>query len=214
MEPQRFRDRRHAGEVLADALSHLLDRDDVIVLGLPRGGVPIAAEVANHLGAPLDVLVVRKLGVPGHEELAMGAVSGGGICVRNDDVVRGLDIADAVVERVIAAELVEVARRDRAYRAGRPPSDLASKVVVLVDDGLATGATMRAAVAAVRAVHPRSVVVAVPVGAAETCDALRALADEVVCPRQPEDLRAVGWWYDDFTQTSDAEVRELLTKFS
>jgi putative phosphoribosyl transferase len=213
VEPPRFRDRSHAGGVLAEALEHWADRTDVIVLGLPRGGVPVAAEVAHHLDAPLDVLVVRKLGVPGHEELAMGAVAGGGICVRNDDVMAGLRIDEDAVERAIHAEMVEVARRERAYRGFRPPPELNDRIVVLVDDGLATGATMRAAVAAVRSVHPRSVVVAVPVGAAETCDELRTLADEVICPHTPRDFIAVGRWYDDFVQTSDAEVQELLTKF-
>ena len=183
---------------------------EIVVLGLPRGGVPVAAEVASCLGATLDVLVVRKLGVPGHEELAMGAVAGGGVVVRNDDVLDGLHIDEAAVDRAIAEESREVRRREERYRHGRPPLDLLGKDVVLVDDGLATGATMRAAVLAVRALAPRSIVVAVPVGAEPTCAALREVADAVVCVHSPADFRAVGWWYDDFTQTSDEEVRAAL----
>jgi putative phosphoribosyl transferase len=205
-----YKDRRHAGEELAEALAHWSSVEDVLVLGLPRGGVPVAAEVADRLGAELDVLVVRKLGLPGHEELAMGAVAGGGLVVRNDDVIRASGVSEAMIEAVIRTETAEVARRDRAFRGDRRPPEVAGRVVVLVDDGLATGATMRAAVAAVRSVHPRSVVVAAPVGADETCEELGRLADVVVCPHRPGDFRAVGWWYEDFTQTSDREVEELL----
>jgi predicted phosphoribosyltransferase len=207
---QPYKDRRHAGEHLADALDAWAGRDDVVVLALPRGGVPVAAEVADRLGAPLDVLVVRKIGVPGHEELAMGAVADGGMVVRNEDVIRGAGIAPAAVEAAIHAETNEVRRRQQAYRGGRQPADLAGRVVVLVDDGLATGASMRVAVAAARYGHPRSIIVAVPVGAATTCDELATEADEVVCPLRPADFRAVGLWYEDFTQTTDDEVQNLL----
>lgn len=210
----RFRDRQHAGEVLAPAVADALGGAGVgaVVLGLPRGGVPVAAPVAAHLGASLDVLVVRKVGVPGHEELAMGAVAGGGIVVRNDDVVAGLGIDDVAIERLIAAEGEEVAQREARYRGGRPPlaGAVGGRVAVLVDDGLATGATMRAAVLATRAMAPLSIVVAVPVGADATCAALRATADDVVCVHAPPDLQAVGLWYDDFAQTTDDEVRSVL----
>jgi predicted phosphoribosyltransferase len=207
---QLYKDRRHAGERLADALEAWAGRDDVVVLALPRGGVPVAAEVADRLRAPLDVLVVRKIGVPGHEELAMGAVAGGGMVVRNEDVIRGAGIAAEAVEAAIHAATNEVRRREQAYRGGRRPADLAGRVVLLVDDGLATGASMRVAVAAARYAHPRSIVVAVPVGAATTCDELATEADEVVCPLRPTDFRAVGLWYEDFTQTTDDEVQNLL----
>jgi putative phosphoribosyl transferase len=210
----RFKDRRQAGEELAEALVDRAGTPDLIVLALPRGGVPVAAEVADRLGAPLDVLVVRKLGLPGHEELAMGAVASGGIVVRNDDVLRSSGIDRATVEQVVHHELAEVARREHTYRGDRPHPDLEGRVVVLVDDGLATGATMRAAVAAVRSVHARAVVVAVPVGAPEVCHELERLADDVVCLLQPHDLWAVGRWYDDFDQTSDDEVVELLGRYA
>lgn len=208
MDP--YEDRRHAGAVLAEAMAHWKGRDDVVVLALPRGGVPVAAVVADALGAPLDVLVVRKLGVPGHVELAMGAIADGGMVVRNDDVIKAFGVDAATVESVIHAEAAEVSRRESAYRGGRPPVELAGRGVIVVDDGLATGASMRVAVAAVRCAHPRAVVVAVPVGAADTCAALAELADEVVCPLIPNDFRAVGVWYRDFTQTTDDEVRSLL----
>jgi putative phosphoribosyl transferase len=210
----RFKDRRQAGEELAEALVDRAGTPDLIVLALPRGGVPVAAEVADRLGAPLDVLVVRKLGLPGHEELAMGAVASGGIVVRNDDVLRSSGIDRATVEQVVHHELAEVARREHAYRGDRPHPDLEGRMVVLVDDGLATGATMRAAVAAVRSVHARAVVVAVPVGAPEVCHELERLADDVVCLVQPHDLWAVGRWYDDFDQTSDDEVVDLLGRYA
>jgi predicted phosphoribosyltransferase len=205
-----YKDRRHAGEELARALAPWRGTEGLLVLGLPRGGVPVAVEVADRLDAPLDVLIVRKLGVPGHEELAMGAIAAGGVVVRNEDVIGALGVDEAAVERAVQAESAEVARRQRRYRGERPPPDLAERVVVLVDDGLATGATMRAAVAAARSQHPRAVVVAVPVGAADTCESLRHLAHEVVCPHAPPDFRAVGWWYEHFDQTSDDEVRRLL----
>jgi putative phosphoribosyl transferase len=207
-----YRDRADAGRVLAGALGHLAGRDDVVVLALPRGGVPVAWEVARQLGAPLDVLLVRKLGVPGHAELAMGAIAAGGVRVLNPSVVEPLHIPPDDVERVAAREGVELARREQAYRPGRPPLDVAGRVVVVVDDGLATGSTMRAAVAAVRAMAPARVVVAVPVGSRETCRDLAAEADEVVCVRIPAGFRAVGEWYEDFSETTDDDIRALLAR--
>ena len=209
----RFANRREAGTVLARALAHLAGRDDVVVLGLPRGGIPVAAEVAKALGAPLDVFVVRKLGVPGHAELAMGAIASGGVRVLNQDVVAWYRIPDGAIEVVARVEQVELERRERAYRDGRALVPLAGRVVVLVDDGLATGSTMRAAVLAVRRLNPSRIIVAVPVGAPETCRTMRETADEVVCPSMPERFSAVGLWYDDFSQTSDEEVRQILAAF-
>ncbi|HMH41694.1 MAG TPA: phosphoribosyltransferase [Gaiellaceae bacterium] len=206
----RFRDRAHAGRVLARALLAYAGRDDVVVLALPRGGVPVAAELARALGAQLDVFVVRKLGLPGHEELAMGAVAPGGVLILDDRLVRGLGIPDEVLQETVEKELRELERREAAYRAGRPPLDLEGKTVILVDDGLATGATMRAAALALRKYRPARVVVAVPVASAETCDEFRADVDEIVCALTPSPFHAVGLWYDDFSQTSDEEVRELL----
>jgi putative phosphoribosyl transferase len=205
-----FRDRVEAGDVLAGLLGHYAGRSDVLVLGLPRGGVPVAARVARALGAPLDVFVVRKLGVPGHEELAMGAIASGGVRIRNQEVMRRLGLGEAELERVAEAEERELARRERSYREGRPPLALAGRVVILVDDGLATGSTMRAAVAAARRLQPARVVVAVPTAPAATCERLREEADEVVCATTPRPFRAVGYSYRAFPQTSDAEVRELL----
>jgi predicted phosphoribosyltransferase len=205
-----FRDRAEAGDVLAARLGHLAGRLDLLVLALPRGGVPVGARVARALRAPLEVFVVRKLGVPGHEELAMGAIAGGGILVRNQEVTGRLGLDDAVIDRVAAAEEQELARRERSYRADRPPPDLAGKVVLLVDDGLATGSTMRAAVAAATAAGPARIVVAVPTAPASTCEQLRREADEVVCASTPRPFRAVGYSYRSFPQTSDEEVRELL----
>jgi putative phosphoribosyl transferase len=208
----RFRDREDAGRFLAEHLASLAPRAGVIVLGLPRGGVPVAFEVARRLGAPLDVFVVRKLGVPGHEELAMGAIASGGVRVLNEGVVRELGIPPAMIDAVEAEERAELERRERAYRDGRPPAVIRGRTVVLVDDGLATGATMRAAVAAVRKLDPAEVVVAVPVAAEPTCEELRDRADLVVCPETPEHFYAVGQWYDDFSQTTDDEVRALLRR--
>ncbi len=206
-----YADRSEAGRVLAAHLADLRGRDDVVVLGLPRGGVPVAAEVARALGAPLDVFVVRKLGVPGHRELAMGALASGGVRVLNDWVVRQAGLSAEQVEQVSAAEAAELARREASYRGERLPVDVAGRLVVLVDDGLATGATMRAAVAAVRALRPTAVVVAVPVGAPEACRTLAGEADRVVCVEQPEWFLAVGRHYQDFSQTTDDDVRRLLT---
>ncbi len=207
-----FRDRRHAGRVLAQVLAGYANRSDVFVLALPRGGVPVAYEVADVLHAPLDVLVVRKLGVPGHEEYAMGALASGGMRVLNDEVVQRLGISDAAVDAVTRHEQRELERRERLYRGGRPLPDMRGRTVILVDDGLATGSTMLAAVRALRAQQPARIVVAVPTAAAETCVQLRSEADEVVCATTPEPFGAVGMWYDDFSQTSDEEVRELLAR--
>jgi predicted phosphoribosyltransferase len=205
-----FRDRADAGRALAARLGHLTGRADVLVLGLPRGGVPVAHEVATALRAPLDVLVARKLGTPGQSELAMGAVAPGGVRVLHRAVVDALALPPEVVEQVARREEAEVARREESYRTGRPPLDVAGRVVVVVDDGLATGSTMRAAVAALRAMGPGRIVVAVPVGSPETCQQLATEADEVVCLEMPAAFRAVGQWYDDFSQTTDDHIRALL----
>jgi len=209
---ERFRDRREAGQVLADRLTAYAGRPDVLVLALPRGGVPVAYEVARALGAPLDVFLVRKLGVPGQEELAMGAVATGGVRVLNEQVVGALGIPPSVIEAVAAWQQQELVRRERLYRGDRPPPDVRGRTVILVDDGLATGSTMRAALAALRRQQPARLVVAVPTAAPETCDELRAEADDVVCATTPEPFDSVGLWYEDFSQTTDGEVRELLER--
>lgn len=205
-----YRDRTHAGRVLAAHLQAYHGRDDVLVLALPRGGVPVGFEVARALGAPLDVFVVRKLGVPGHEELAMGAIASGGVLVLNDDVVRLLNISQDVIDAVAAQEERELLRRERLYRGNRPLPRLRDRIVILVDDGLATGSTMRAAVAAVRRQQPARTVVAVPTAAPEICNEFREEVDEVVCASTPQPFYAVGRWYEDFSQTTDEEVRALL----
>jgi predicted phosphoribosyltransferase len=207
-----FRDRADAGRQLATRLTPYAHRAGVVVLGLPRGGVPVAAEVADRLGAPLDVFVVRKLGVPGHEELAMGAIASGGARVLNDEIVARLGIPASVVEAVTRQEQGELERRERLYRGDRGPLAVRERIVMLVDDGLATGASMRAAVTALRAREPAYLVVAVPVGAPETCAAFDAIADEVVCAVTPSRFVAVGLWYGDFGQTTDEEVRDLLDR--
>jgi len=207
-----YRDRHDAGRRLAEKLQHYAGRPDLLVLALPRGGVPVGFEVAQALGAPLDIFLVRKLGVPGHEELAMGAIASGGVRVVNEDVVRRLGVPDIWLDEAADREARELARREEAYRDGRPAPDASGKTVVLVDDGLATGSTMRAAVAALRRLGPARIVVAVPLGAAETCAEFRDEADEAVCAEEPEPFYAVGSWYDDFTQTTDDEVRELLAR--
>jgi predicted phosphoribosyltransferase len=196
--------------VLGEKLQEYAGRSDVIVLGLPRGGVPVAKEVAIALDAPLDVFVVRKLGVPRREELAMGAIASGGVRVLNEDVVGSLRIEPGVIESVAAAEARELARREDLYRGNRPPLDLGGKVVILVDDGLATGSTMRAAIEAARRHDPAEVVAAVPVAAPSTCESLRSVADKVVCAVTPKNLYAVGQWYTDFEQTSDGDITDLL----
>jgi predicted phosphoribosyltransferase len=207
-----FHDRRDAGRQLAAELSEYAGRTDVIVLALPRGGVPVAYEVAKSLGAPLDVFLVRKVGVPGHEELAMGAIASGGVRVVNEDVVRELGIPKSLFDAVAEEELRELDRRERAYRDDRPAPDFRGKTVILVDDGLATGSSMRAAVAALRRLDPAKIVVAVPVAAPEVCTEFQDVADDIVCAQTPPSFRAVGLWYEDFSQTTDEEVRKLLTK--
>jgi putative phosphoribosyl transferase len=205
-----FADRRDAGVVLAEHLRRFAARTDVVVLALPRGGVPVGYEVARSLGAPLDVFAVRKLGLPDRPELAMGAIASGGVRILNEDVVASFRIPDATIEAETRVARAELERRERAYRDGRVPESIEGRTVILVDDGLATGSTMRAAVLAVRRLHPARIVVAVPVGAHEACEALRYTADEVVCASAPKSLSAVGLWYADFSQTTDQEVRRLL----
>jgi putative phosphoribosyl transferase len=206
-----FQDRTHAGRLLADKLEHFAGREAVVVLGLPRGGVPVACEVALRLHAPLDVFLVRKLGVPGQEELAMGAIASGDVCILNHNVVASLHIPQHVIDKVIVRERIELERREQAYRT-QPPINLRDKVVILIDDGLATGASMRAAVMAVRQRHPARVVVAVPVAAPEALEEFSREADEMVCVQTPADFTGVGQWYEDFDQTSDEEVRRLLAQ--
>jgi predicted phosphoribosyltransferase len=205
-----FADRREAGRELAVRLARYGDRTERIVLGLPRGGVPVAYEVACALGAPLDVFVVRKLGVPGHRELAMGAIASGGVIVLNDEVVRGLGIGQSTVDRVVAEERAELARRERVYRGDRPPLDAAGRVVILVDDGIATGSSMRAAIEALLAVGPDRIVVAVPVASDAAYRSLQARVDDVVRAAPLEPYFAIGQRYRNFTQTSDTEVEQLL----
>jgi predicted phosphoribosyltransferase len=207
-----YHDRHDAGRKLVGRLLRYADRPDVIVLALPRGGVPVGYEVARALGVPLDVFLVRKLGVPGHEELAMGAIASGGVRVVNEDTVQRLGIPDIWIDEAADREARELARREEAFRDGRPAPDVRGKTVILVDDGLATGSTMRAAVAALRRLDPARVVVAVPLGAAETCGEFRHLADEALCLEEPEPFFAVGSWYDDFSQTTDEEVKDLLAR--
>ncbi|MGZ3352089.1 MAG: erythromycin esterase family protein, partial [Xanthobacteraceae bacterium] len=212
IRPRLFRDRREAGRVLAEKLAAFSNRPDVLVLALPRGGVPVAYEVARALGAPLDVFVVRKLGVPGYEELAMGAVATGGVRVLNDQLVERLGIPEHIIDAVAARERRELARRERLYRGGRSPPDVRGRTVILVDDGLATGATMHAAIQALRQQNPARIVVAVPTASPETCEEMKARADDVICAITPEPFHAVGRWYQDFSQTTDEEVAALLAR--
>jgi len=198
--------------MLAGRLKAYASRPDVVVLALPRGGVPVAFEVAQALNVPLDIFLVRKLGVPGHEELAMGAIASGGVRILNDDVVNYLRIPDGIIDEVAAAEQQELGRRERLYRDGGPALDVRGRTVILIDDGLATGSTMRAAIAALRAQHPAAIVVAVPVAAEATCHEFRDEADDVICAYTPEPFYAVGLWYKDFSQTTDDEVRDLLAR--
>jgi putative phosphoribosyl transferase len=205
-----YKNRQDAGRQLARFLAQYEGHDDVVVLGLPRGGVPVAYEVAQAIDAPLDVLIVRKLGVPGYEELAMGAIASGGAQVIHHDIVRQLSIPDEAVERVIVSEKRELERRENAFRGGMEPLNIRNKIVILVDDGLATGATMKAAVEAVYTSSPNKVVVAVPIASPDICDAMRHLVDEVICAATPQPFHAVGLWYTNFEQTTDDEVKTLL----
>lgn len=207
-----FRDRSHAGKKLANKLSKFKDRDDVVVLALPRGGVPVAYEVAQKLNAPLDIFLVRKLGVPGHEELAMGAIATGGVRVLNQDVVEYLKIPPRVIDAVAAKEMQELKRREVKYRGDRPEPDVTGKTIILIDDGLATGSTIRAAAQALRQQAPARTVVGVPVSAPQTCDEYRIGVDEIICVVTPEPFLGVGQWYDDFSQTTDEEVHDLLER--
>lgn len=204
-----FEDRRQAGRVLSQALAHYRGRPHLLVLALPRGGVPVAYEVALALEAPLDIFVVRKLGFPGHEEYAIGAIASGGVRVKNP-LPAGMTVSPKALARVVAREQAELVRREQLYRGQRPALDLRGRTVIVVDDGLATGATMRAALLAIRQQQPAHLMMAVPVGAAESCQALQDVADDVVCPATPEPFRAVGLWYHQFPQTSDDEVHTLL----
>jgi len=207
-----YRDRTDAGKRLATLLTAYAKRPDVLVLALPRGGVPVAFEVARALRAPLDIFLVRKLGAPGQKELAMGAIATGGVRVLNEDVVEYLHIPDNVIDEIAADELQELERREHAYRGNRPVPDVRGKTVILVDDGLATGSTMRAAAAALRQQKPARIIIAVPVSAPQTCDEYRMGVDEIVCDVTPEPFHAVGQWYKDFSQTTDEEVSNLLEK--
>jgi len=207
-----FTDRFAAGAALARLLERYAGRFDLLVLALPRGGVPVAYAIARALDAPLEVFLVRKLGVPGQEELAMGAIASGDILVRNESVIDALQVPEAIIATVAQAEGEELRRRERIYRAGRPAPDVANRTVLLVDDGLATGASLRAAIAALRRQQPAHLVAAVPVGAPETCEELRALVDEMVCAITPHRLGAIGYWYEDFSQLTDEEVCALLAR--
>jgi len=209
---RRFRDRAEAGRILARELGRYRADPNVVVLALPRGGVPVGFELARALEAPLDVFVVRKLGAPGHEELAIGAIASGGTRVLNEHVVREFGLDEGAIARAAATEQEELERREHAYRGDRGPVEVEGRTVILVDDGLATGATMRAAALALRARNPERLVVAVPVAAAQTCEEFRGDVDEVVCAVTPEPFLAVGAWYQDFSQTSDDEVRDLLER--
>ncbi|HZQ10930.1 MAG TPA: phosphoribosyltransferase [Anaerolineae bacterium] len=205
-----FRDRRDAGRRLAAKLKQYANQPNVMVLALPRGGVPVAYEVAKALNAPLDLFLVRKLGTPGHEELALGAIASGGVLDLNQDIIRALNIPNYLIEQISNQEYQELTRREQLYRAGLPPLDMRGKTVILVDDGLATGSSMRAAVSALRQLRPARIVVAVPVASEETCDAFRDLVDEIICAVTPMPFFAVGSWYEDFSQTTDEEVIDLL----
>lgn len=207
---ERFQNREQAGMILVKFLKNYANLKNVIVLALPRGGVPVAYQIAKALHAPLDVFVVRKLGVPGHEELAMGAIATGDVLVFNQSIINSLHIKEHSIKDVIASEKLELARRERKYRGNQAYPELNSKIVILVDDGIATGATIRAAIKALKQYLPQKIIVAVPVAQKDTCNELKKVVDEVVCPLQPDDLGAVGAWYADFSQTEDEEVYSLL----
>jgi len=210
----RFRDRADAGKYLAELLQKYAGDSDTLVLGLPRGGVVVAFEVARGLGAPMDIFLVRKLGVPGYEELAVGAIASGGILVINQDVAQSIRISQARIEEIATKEAKELKRREQAYRGNRPPIEVEGRTIIIVDDGLATGATMRAAVDALRKHNPHKIVVAVPVASLEACEEFRTKVDDIVCGITPEYFNAVGAWYDDFGQTSDEEVIHLLREIN
>jgi len=212
METAEFRDRFAAGKFLTEKLEHYRNQPAVIVLALPRGGVPVAFEIAERLDAPLDVFIVRKLGVPGHEELAMGAIASGGVRVLNEEVIQHLGISESWINSVAMQEQEELERRERLYRGARPPLEISGHTAILVDDGLATGSSMRAAVRALRLMHPARIVVAVPVAARDTCNQFRGEVDEIICGKTPEPFLAVGRWYEDFRPTSDQEVCDLLNR--
>lgn len=208
----RFDDRFHAGQFLARELKHHAGNPNVVVLALPRGGVPVAFEIARAIEAPLDIFVVRKIGAPGYEELAMGAIATGGVRVFNEEVIQHLGVSESWIEAAIREQEEELRRREDVYRGDRPPLQIRDRTVILVDDGLATGASMRAAVRALRLREPAAITVAVPIGSRDTCDQFRSEVEEVVCGRTPEPFHAVGAWYRNFTQTTDEEVRELLNR--
>lgn len=205
-----FKDRRDAGRILAEKLSAYAGRPDVTVLGLPRGGVPVAFEVALALNVPLDIFIVRKLGLPGHEELAVGAIASGGIRVLNEDIIRLLDVPEGAINIIAVREMQELQRREHDYRGDRLAPDAHDRTIILIDDGLATGASMRAAVTGLRSQNPARIVVAVPTAARETCDMFEPLVDELVCAITPEPFYGVSRWYEDFSQVTDEEVRNLL----
>jgi putative phosphoribosyl transferase len=207
-----FRDRTEAGRVLAHRLAAYANYPDAVVLALPRGGVPVAFEIAEALNLPLDIVVVRKLGVPGHEEFAMGAIASGGARILNQDLIRQLSLRDEIIEHIVAREQRELERRERTYRGQRSVLDVRDRIIIIVDDGLATGSSMRAAIAALRQKQPAKLIVAVPVGARITCSELEVLADEVICLETPENFSAVGLWYRDFSQIPDEEVIDLLER--
>ncbi|MBV6623193.1 MAG: phosphoribosyltransferase [Rivularia sp. (in: Bacteria)] len=207
-----YRNRTEAGQRLAQKLKDYANRPDVLVLGLPRGGVPVAFEVAKLLNAPLDVFLVRKLGVPGHEELAMGAIASGGIRILNEEVVKDLHLSYKVIDKVTKSEQEEMKRREGAYRDNRSPLDLSNRTIILVDDGLATGATMRVAAVAIRQQQPKQIIAAVPVSAPEICNEFRVEVDEIICAQTPKPFVAVGVWYEKFSQTTDAQVQDLLKR--
>jgi len=207
-----LKNRVEAGQLLADALQPYAGRTDVLVLALPRGGVPVAFEVAERLEAPLDLMLVRKLGVPGQEELALGAMASGGIKILNTELVQNVNISETVIDRIVSKEKKELERREQAYRGNRPPPEIRDRCVILIDDGLATGATMRVAVSAVRQQQPTQIIVGIPVAPPDTVEKLRREADEVFCLATPEPFFAIGTWYTDFSQISDEEVRDLLSR--